>query len=637
MSLFKKSTKGILTAAMLSSLFIACEGENSVSVTYADAPAVPGEEAQPPEGENALQQILFDDFEDGDKQTSLGESWYWYNDNKANAQSKISTPQGSGDEDLVPTATDNGSKNALVIKYELKKAEYAFEPYVGWGAEIGSSVDASKLVGIKYRYKGSQHFVQIETSTVTDADQFRYSVPKSDSWTEITITFDKLEQEGWGKPVTFDPSKITKIAFQEKGPDGTGEVQLDDIYLISGSASNGAGNTTPAPAPAEKVKDMTIKDAVLPKTEVGDIKIANPLQDLAMKYLDKGVNMTNWLEENRVFDGKFKIDEKDIKLMADNGIKGLRFPIDLDKYVTNRDKFVDGTDKEPTYNDDALFAVLDSFVTWTGKANMSLTIDYHEYDNSYNTTSAANPKYATMMANVWKHVAEHYAANERENIFFELLNEPDMSSGKVTSADWRKAAQEVIDSIRTVDSKHIIIFGDASWYSIENLAKGKPLNDDKIIYAVHTYDPMEFTHQGASWSNENKTLKNIMFPYDKSKWTEYSVDFGVTASTPTWTANNVKNYYRRGSKEFIKSVVYPAKKWAVDNNVPVIINEFGALNSTGDMQSVLNYMTALREISEELQIPLTHWGYTGQFALFKNGALIEGMDKAYGLKPAAAK
>jgi len=259
---------------------------------------------------------------------------------------------------------------------------------------------------------------------------------------------------------------------------------------------------------------------------------------------------------------------------------------------------------------------------------MSFTIDYHEYDNSYNKTNAAKPKYVNMMANVWKHVAAHYASSTREDLFFELLNEPDMTSGAVTSADWRIAAQEIIDSIRIVDTKHTIIFGDAQWYSIELLAAGKPLNDNNIIYAIHTYDPFEFTHQGASWSDA-KTLKNIMFPYDKSKWTEYSVDFGVTSTTPSWVANNVKNYYKRGSKEFIKSFVAPAKKWAVTNNVPVIINEFGALNTTGDTKSVLNYMTALREISEELEIPLTHWGYTGQFALFKNGALIEGMDNAF--------
>lgn len=236
MFLFKHSVKGAIVTAAISFLFLGCEGKNEVSVTYSAAPPSP-EDEQDSTGtaENwdiVTEEILFDDFEDGNKQNSLEETWYWYNDNGAKAKSVIATPKGNGKDDLVPTETDNGSKMALVIQYTLEKADYAYEPYVGWGAGIGN-IDPSKLTGIKYKYKGNQHFVQIETSTVEDSDQFRYSVPKSDSWKEITISFDKLAQEGWGKPVEFNPAKITKIAFQEKGGDGSGEVHLDDIYLIS--------------------------------------------------------------------------------------------------------------------------------------------------------------------------------------------------------------------------------------------------------------------------------------------------------------------------------------------------------------------------------------------------------------------
>jgi licheninase len=243
-----------------------------------------------------------------------------------------------------------------------------------------------------------------------------------------------------------------------------------------------------------------------------------------------------------------------------------------------------------------------------------------------------------MMANVWKHVAAHYATNEREDIFFELLNEPDMSNGEVESATWRIAAQEDIDSIRKVDTKHTIIFGDAKWYDITLLSEGAKLNDDNIIYAVHTYDPFVFTHQNANWA-ATKTIKNLMFPYDKEKWSEYTADFGVTKATESWVRESVKDYYKTGNKEYILKTVLPAKEWAVKNNVPVIINEFGAYNLKTDKQSVLNYMTAMKEISDTLQIPLTHWGYTGGFALFeseknsvKGTKLIEGMDEAFGLK-----
>ena len=52
---------------------------------------------------------------------------------------------------------------------------------------------------------------------------------------------------------------------------------------------------------------------------------------------------------------------------------------------------------------------------------------------------------------------------------------------------------------------------------------------------------------------------------------------------------------------------------------------------------VSGYLAAMKEISDTLQIPLTHWGYTGGFALFdsedgvKGTKLIDGMKEAYGL------
>jgi licheninase len=65
--------------------------------------------------------------------------------------------------------------------------------------------------------------------------------------------------------------------------------------------------------------------------------------------------------------------------------------------------------------------------------------------------------------------------------------------------------------------------------------------------------------------------------------------------------------------------------------VPVIINEFGALNLRSTAESRINYLTAMREICDTLQIPWTHWGYTGNFSVIENGKLIEGLDKALGV------
>ena len=565
---------------------------------------------------------LVDDFEDGDNLSKIGDYWYTYNDNDNGGASIITTPLNE-EENIIPGRVNNGSNYALQVNYTLDRGEYAYDPYVGWGVQVAPDEANGHFGGLTYWYKGGAHEVHVEITDVEDYDVHLAKFPASRTWKQAVVRFKDLVQGGWGKEVPFDAKHIMAISFQAKGNKTkatSDSLFIDNIYLQDTSE-------------VEKDQpDMEIKDPVIPTVEFteAEITVTNPLQEKAMKYLNKGVNFTNWLENA---DGKFKsfeLGESDVKILADNGFKSLRLPIDLDLYATNRDAFIAGTDTELTFDDDTLFLVLDSFVEWTAKYNMSLVIDYHEYDNSYNATSAKDANYVKMMAEVWKHVAAHYAENPREDLFFELLNEPDMSNGKVTAATWTTAAQAMIDAIRTVDTKHTILFGDAQWYSITLLAKRTPFTDDNIIYVIHTYEPFAFTHQGGSWT-DYATIHDIPFPYDPAKWSTVSGDFGVNKSTKSYVKTNIKNYYKTGSKEAILEQILKAKKWAATNNVPVIINEFGALNLRSTAESRINYLTAMREICDTLQIPWTHWGYTGNFSVIENGKLIEGLDKALGV------
>ena len=579
----------------------------------------------PAEGPITLPQglgVLVDDFEDANHESKIGDFWYTYDDKDNGGASSIVTPLND-DGDIMPGRVNNGSNYALQVNYTLDRGEYEYDPYVGWGLQITEDSANGRFGGITYWYKGGAHEVHIEVSDVKDYDVHLAKVPASRSWKQAVIRFKDLVQGGWGEEVVFDAKHLKAISFQAKGSKSkvmTDSLFIDNIYLQDTSE-------------VEKDQpDMEIKDPVIPTVTFteAEITVTNPLQEKAMKYLNKGVNFTNWLENA---DGKFKsfeLGEKDVQILAENGFKSLRLPIDLDLYATNRDAFVKGTDAELKFDDDTLFLVLDSFVEWTGKYNMSLVIDYHEYDNSYNTTSAKDTNYIKMMAEVWKHVAAHYAESPREDLFFELLNEPDMSDGKVTAAQWTVAAQAMIDAIRTVDTKHTILFGDAQWYSISLLAKRTPFTDDNIIYVIHTYEPFAFTHQGGSWT-DYATIHDIPFPYDPAKWSTVSGDFGVNKSTKAYVKTNIKNYYKTGSKEAILEQILKAKKWAATNNVPVIINEFGALNLRSTAESRINYLTAMREICDTLQIPWTHWGYTGNFSVIENGKLIEGLDKALGV------
>ena len=626
----KKKLLTIPLACAFALSFSACDGDNTVSVSEKPTPGpeTPADSSADSTQNATEVKLLVDDFEDGDNQSPLGEYWYVYNDAGSSAESTIEPVTKDSEGHPAPTKSDNGSKYSFNLKYTLKKGNYEWDAYVGWGVGLPKN-DYSKYNAVQYRYKGGSHNVHIEISDITDSDHYSKTVPASNEWTTVTVKFTDMKQEDWGVPVPFNAAHINKVSFQAKGPDTQDSVFVDDIYLI---ADGSAPDNTEPPKEEEKKPDIVPKDAVIPQVTLGELNIDTDLQKKAMKYLNKGVSFTNWLEENRKFNGTFKVGKNDIKILSENGFKAIRLPIDLDKYTLNRDEFVkDATGKtELKIDSDTLFTVLDSFVEWTREYNMSLTIDYHEYDNSYNATSASNKRYQVMMAEVWKAVAAHFASNEREDIFYELLNEPDMSNGKVTTAQWTEAAQGIIDSIRTVDKKHTLLFGDVEWYSITKLAGRTPFTDDNIVYVIHSYEPFVFTHQGASWS-ETKNLKNIPFPYDKAKWPEYSSELGLSSTTPGWVKSNVLNYYKTGNKEAMLNTIYTAKAWAVKNKVPVIINEFGAYNLRSTAQDRLNYLTAMREICDTLQIPWTHWGYTGGFEVIKGGKLVEGLDKAMGL------
>ena len=599
--------------------------QDSTTTPPADSGTTTQPGTQPAEGTITLPQglgVLVDDFEDGDNESKIGDYWYTYDDKSNNGASVITTPLND-EENIIPGRVNNGSNYALQVNYTLDKGEYEYDPYVGWGLQIAPDDANARFGGITYWYKGGAHEVHIETSDVLDYDVHLAKMPASRTWKQAVVRFKDLVQGGWGAEVPFEAKNIMAISFQAKGNRTkvvSDSLFIDNIYLQDSSE-------------VEKDKpDMEIKDPVIPTVTFteAEITVTNPLQEKAMKYLNKGVSFTNWLEDANGKFKKFEFGEKDIQILAENGFKSIRLPIDLDLYATNRDAFVKGTDAELKFDDDTLFMVLDSFVEWTGKHNMSFVIDYHEYDNSYNSTSAKDSNYVKMMAEVWKHVAAHYAENTREDVFFELLNEPDMSDGKVTAAMWTTAAQAIIDAIRTVNQTHTLLFGDAKWYSITELAKRTPFADDNIIYVIHTYEPFAFTHQGGSWT-DYATIRDIPFPYDPAKWSTVSGDFGVTASTKAYVKTAIKNYYKTGNKEAILVEMLKAKKWAATNNVPVILNEFGALNLRSTAESRLNYLTAMREICDTLQIPWTHWGYTGNFSVIENGKLIEGLDKALGV------
>ncbi len=375
----------------------------------------------------------------------------------------------------------------------------------------------------------------------------------------------------------------------------------------AGAGGSPAQNTSSSqPKPADP--DMKVRPVSPPsKTELGDITIANPLQAKAAAHLSRGYNITNWLEQ-----GSFKsfgnYNETFVANLAKAGFKSLRLPIDLDRYAKK-----DETGKKfilPVSVDETLWTILDSFNEWTKASKIGLTIDYHMYDKSLSTKDADSLEVAVQM---WGKVAEHFAAEAREDLFYELLNEPEQSfsdSAQPTADDWWTLANKMITAIRAADTTHTLLFGDVSWYGIGALSKRTPLADTNVIYVVHFYEPYVFTHQGASWGKLTSS-HDVPWPYTPERWSEYYDTFGMSLDdTPPWVLQQADGYYSLGTKEYLYNALAEAKKWAVKNNVPVICNEFGVYEKSSRMEDRARYYTDLINVFDELQIPWHLWFMT---------------------------
>jgi len=541
-------------------------------------------------GGSGLDGLLVDDFEDGDDVPLIPGGWYGYTDTDSGGVSTL-TFTGAADGAVAMNGMGFQSQKSLEVSYTLAKGTSLIDPFVGFGASIGSDAtpyDLTSYSGVSYTYQGSAHRVQVQVSDVTDFDDFGVNVLASPTWKTVTLPFQTFAQEGWGVKAPFDLGHVRNIAFAIKGATGaSATLKVDDLRVTRSS-----GPATP---------DMPIRAAAPPAdVTIDSIAIDNPLQAKAMKYLSRGYNVTNWLEQER-FTG-FTYDEAFVQKLAAAGFRSLRLPVDFDLYVASTTGT--GDSLALTVSDD-LWQVLDAFDTWTRKHGLSLTIDYHQYTT---LPDIADPDSVQKAVLLWGQVAAHFATNTREDLFFELMNEPELSFGGTdpTQAEWGAIADRMVTAIRAADTTHSIIFGDVAWYGIDKLVSRAPLSDTNVIYAFHDYEPFIFTHQGASWANLGAT-HDLPYPYDPARWSETYAGLGFNTSMEPWMLAALKTYYRDGSRAALRNHIVTAKRWAVTHNVPVICNEFGAYDATSLLADRARYYTDLIWIFQELQIPWQHW------------------------------
>ncbi|WP_240320693.1 glycoside hydrolase family 5 protein [Sphingomonas crusticola] len=227
--------------------------------------------------------------------------------------------------------------------------------------------------------------------------------------------------------------------------------------------------------------------------------------------------------------------------------------------------------------DDKWLGTLDWAISGATKAGLNVIVDEHDFNLCSERPDDCHAKLIAF----WTQVARHLR-KRGDNVLFELLNEP---HAPLDAAKWNAMLGELIPLVRTTNPTRTLVIGPTQWNNFHQLDTLKlPEKDRRIIVTFHYYDPMRFTHQGASWVPE---FANVS---------------GVTCCTPEERA--------RVDQDFDTVAA-----WSKAHDRPILLGEFGAREG-GDMNSRVAWTSAVARSAERHGFAWAYWQFDSDFIVW---------------------
>jgi endoglucanase len=241
-----------------------------------------------------------------------------------------------------------------------------------------------------------------------------------------------------------------------------------------------------------------------------------------------------------------------------------------------------------------------------------VSIDLHPGDR-FNRLHRQEPVASMQeMKSAWTGLAEIARRHPADRVFAELLNEPDVEAER-----WQSEAEELAAFVRRLLPRTSIIVGPVNWQRADSLPGFRPLNDLNVVYAIHFYDPMAFSHQG-HW-DPKEPLHNIRgLPYplraddaDVQKLRQQLVDGNKTAAIELLDRAVAASRDGTGIDKWLE----PAAAWQQQFSRPIIVNEFGVLKAGAPPESRLRWLSSVVTYARQHCWGWAHWELAQGFGL----------------------
>lgn len=249
---------------------------------------------------------------------------------------------------------------------------------------------------------------------------------------------------------------------------------------------------------------------------------------------------------------------------------------------------------------------LDELVDAGLKAGLQVILDEHNFNECAKPADIDGCR--VRLKAFWRQIAPRYKSAP-DAVVFEILNEPNGAADAV----WNDMLAENLAIIRESNPTRRVVVGPKFWNSLDHLDSLRlPEGDRRLVVTFHYYTPMEFTHQGASWTPQFQKLSGV-----------------------TWGST--------ADREKLQKDMDRVKAWADKAGRPILMGEFGALESAGMAQRVA-WTAAVAGAAESRGFGWSYWQFDSDFVLWDmkadgwvkpiHGALVP--EKATAAAPAAS-
>jgi endoglucanase len=328
--------------------------------------------------------------------------------------------------------------------------------------------------------------------------------------------------------------------------------------------------------------------------------------------LAKGVNLSHWFSQSVAGYGENRLSSfiasGDAQLIRRAGFMHVRLPVDMEW------AFKSGPQGK------AFLAKLIEKVSMLNNAGLAVVV---ALDTSEDGKKALlEPANQSEFVDGWRSLARALAQLKPDLVLLELLNEPYPLDGP----QWWSLQSRTIEAIRAVAPQNTLVANPGGWSGAPDYtAEFSPVADANTIYTVHVYQPLLFTHQGATWVwPVAAQVSGVDWPLDSAD-VEGASHYGITDEAIRQLEYQITDGQFR--VDWLRNLFDKLALWQRQHDgAPVYVGEFGVYRAVAPIPARLRWHKEVREAFEARGWGWAIWDYAGGFGIAQSDPPRKALD-----------